>query len=364
MLKIGIVGLPNVGKSTLFKALTREQVNIANFPFATIDPNVGIVKVPDKRLDLLAEMSKSRKIVPAAIEFVDIAGLVKGAHEGAGLGNQFLARIREVDAIVEVVRSFENSDIIHVDGSINPKRDIETIQLELVMADLQTVNKHLQKNEKDLKAGVKKAQEEKMILEKIKNALESGEMATKANLPDSELEIIKDLHLLTLKPFIFIFNVSSQKIPITQQEHKIELELKFEAEIADMSEEDAKEFISLRDISRREKNESHLDDLIVAAYKTLNLITYFTTGEDETRGWTIEAGSTAPKAGSAIHTDFEEKFIKAEVINWQKLLECGSTSTASSGQSNCWGSARAKGALRVEGRDYVVCDGDVIEFKI
>lgn len=343
MLKIGIVGLPNVGKSTLFKALTREQVNIANFPFATIDPNVGIVKVPDKRLDLLAEMSKSRKIVPAAIEFVDIAGLVKGAHEGAGLGNQFLARIREVDAIVEVVRFFENSDIIHVDGSINPKRDIETIQLELSMADLQTVNKHLQKNEKDLRAGVKKAQEEKMVLEKIKNVLEAGELAVKANLPDSELEIIRDLHLLTLKPFIFVFNIFSQKIPITQQGHKIELDLKFEAELAEMEEVEAKEF----------KNESHLDDLIVAAYKTLNLITYFTTGEDETRGWTVEAGSAAPKAGAAIHTDFEEKFIKAEVINWQKLLECGS-----------WANARAKGILRAEGRDYIVCDGDIIEFKI
>lgn len=353
MLKIGIVGLPNVGKSTLFKALTREQVNIANFPFATIDPNVGIVKVPDKRLDLLAEMSKSRKIVPAAIEFVDIAGLVKGAHEGAGLGNQFLARIREVDAIIEVVRSFENSDIIHVDESINPERDVETIQLELVMADLQTVNKHLQKNEKDLRAGIKKAQEEKMILEKIKNALEAGEMATKANLPDSELEIIKDLHLLTLKPFIFIFNVSAQKT-IKAPSQAIELDLKFEAELTEMSESEAKEF----------KNESMLDNLIVLAYKTLNLITYFTTGEDETRGWTIEAGSTAPIAGSAIHTDFEEKFIKAEVINWQKLLECGSPSTVSSGQSNCWANARQKGLLRVEGRDYIVCDGDVIEFKI
>lgn len=342
-LTIGIIGLPNVGKSTLFKALTREQVNIANFPFATIDPNVGIVKVPDKRLDLLAEMSKSRKIVPAAVEFIDIAGLVKGAHEGAGLGNQFLARIREVDAIVEVVRSFESSDIIHVDGNINPSRDIETIQLELAMADLQTVNKHMLKNEKDLKAGIKKAQEEKMILEKIKSALEAGEMATKTNLPDSELEIIKDLHLLTLKPFIFVFNISSQKIPITQQGHKIELDLKFESELAAMEEDEAKEF----------RNESHLDDLIVAAYKTLNLITYFTTGEDETRGWTIKASSTAPKAGAAIHTDFEQKFIKAEVINWQKLLECSS-----------WNSAREKGLLRVEGRDYLVCDGDVIEFKI
>lgn len=341
-LKIGIIGLPNVGKSTLFKALTREQVNIANFPFATIDPNIGIVKVPDERLEMLAKMSKSKKIIPAAIEFVDIAGLVKGAHEGAGLGNQFLARIREVDAIVEVVRSFDDLDIIHVDESINLERDIETIQLELAMADLQTVNKHLQKNEKDLRAGIKKAQEEKMVLEKIKNILETGELATEANIPDSELEIIKNLHLLTLKPFIFVFNVSSQKT-LKVPTQGIELDLKFEAELAEMSETEANEF----------KNESYLSDLIVSAYKTLNLITYFTTGEDETRGWTVEAGSTVPKAGATIHTDFEDKFIRAEVINWQKLLECGS-----------WSLAREKGLLRIEGRNYVVCDGDVIEFKI
>src|SRR3989344_8219771 len=356
MLKIGIVGLPNVGKSTFFKALTREQVNIANFPFATINPNIGIVKVPDNRLNLLAEMSKSQKIVPAAVEFVDIAGLVKGAHEGAGLGNQFLARIREVDAIVEVVRSFEDPDIIHVDGDISPQRDIETIQLELAMADLQTVNKHLVKNvslmdisrreKKDLK-NYRRTEEEKIILEKIKFVLEAGELATKANLPDSELEIIKDLHLLTLKPFIFVFNASGKNISKSQTKG-IEIDLKFEAELAELSEEEVKEFSALGG-----KNESHLDDLIVSAYKVLNLITFFTTGEDETRGWTIEAGSTPPRAGAAIHGDFEEKFIKAEAINWQKLLECGS-----------WANARQKGLLRIEGRDYVVCDGDVIEFKI
>ena len=345
-----------MGKSTFFKALTREQVNIANFPFATINPNIGIVKVPDNRLNLLAEMSKSQKIVPAAVEFVDIAGLVKGAHEGAGLGNQFLARIREVDAIVEVVRSFEDPDIIHVDGDISPQRDIETIQLELAMADLQTVNKHLVKNvslmdisrreKKDLK-NYRRTEEEKIILEKIKFVLEAGELATKANLPDSELEIIKDLHLLTLKPFIFVFNASGKNISKSQTKG-IEIDLKFEAELAELSEEEVKEFSALGG-----KNESHLDDLIVSAYKVLNLITFFTTGEDETRGWTIEAGSTAPRAGAAIHGDFEEKFIKAEAINWQKLLECGS-----------WANARQKGLLRIEGRDYVVCDGDVIEFKI
>jgi len=347
-LKIGIVGLPNVGKSTLFKALTREKVNIANFPFATIDPNIGVVKVPDERLYRLVEMSKSKKIIPAAIEFVDIAGLVKGAHEGAGLGNQFLSHIREVDAIIEVVRAFEDPDIIHVEGNISPQRDIETVQLELAMADLQTVNKHLLKNEKDLKNGKKYAQEQKMILEKIKLVLEAGDLAIKANLQYEELNMIKDLNLLTLKLFLFVFNIKGEADHrfIASLNHKtisLALNLAFESELSDISEEDAKEF----------KNESHINDLIKSAYELLNLITYFTTGEDETRGWTIKAGWTAPQAGSAIHTDFEEKFIRAEVINWQKLLECGS-----------WSSAREKGLLRIEGKDYVVSDGDVIEFKI
>jgi len=338
-LKIGIVGLPNVGKSTLFKALTREQVNIANFPFATIDPNIGIVKVPDKRLDRLAEMAKSQKIIPAAIEFVDIAGLVKGAHEGAGLGNKFLARIREVDAIIEVVRDFEDPDIIHVEGNVNPTRDIETIQLELVMADLQTLNKHLSAIEKDVRAGQKHAQEEKIILEKIKTVLEAGDLAKKANLSDSEFDFIKNLHFLTLKSFLFVYNVSDN----SNDKNRLALNLQLEAEIAEMSEEEAKEF----------ENESRLPDLIKSAYDLLGLITYFTTGEDETRGWTIKAGWTAPQAGSAIHNDFEQKFIKAEVINWQKLLDCGS-----------WANARQNGLLRTEGKDYVVSDGDVIEFKI
>ncbi len=340
-LKIGIVGLPNVGKSTLFKALTREKVNVANFPFATIDPNIGIVKVPDERLDKLAEISKSKKIIPAAIEFVDIAGLVKGAHEGAGLGNQFLAHIREVDAIIEVVRDFEDPNIIHVEGNISPSRDIETIQLELAMADLQTLNKHLSKIEKDLKSGRKYAQEEKMILEKVKTILEAGDLAAKANLSDPELKLIKDLHLLTLKPLLFVFNISDNADKNKQQ--SIALDLQFESEIAEMNEDEAKEF----------EQSSHLPNLIKAAYDLLGLITFLTTGEDETRGWTIKAGWTAPQAGSAIHTDFEEKFIKAEVINWQKLLECGS-----------WSNARQKGLLRIEGKDYVVEDGDVIEFKI
>ena len=340
--------MPNVGKSTLFKALTREKVNVANFPFATIDPNIGIVKVPDERLDKLAEMSKSKKIIPAAIEFVDIAGLVKGAHQGAGLGNQFLAHIREVDAIVEVVRDFEDPNIIHVEGNISPSRDIETIQLELVMADLQTLNKHLSKIEKDLKSGKKSAQEEKMILEKVKTVLEAGDLAARVNLSDSELGLIKDLHLLTLKPFLFVFNVADSDTDEKSRRGAatiagIDIDLKFEAEIAEMNEDEAKEF----------KNNSKLPNLIKDAYKLLNLITYFTTGEDETRGWTIKAGQTAPEAGAAIHTDFMEKFIKAEVINWQKLLECG-----------LWSNARTKGLLQTEGKDYVVEDGDVIEFKI
>lgn len=349
--------MPNVGKSTLFKALTREKVNVVNFPFATIDPNIGIVKVPDERLYKLAEISNSKKIIPTAIEFVDIAGLVKGAHEGAGLGNQFLARIREVDAIVEVVRVFEDPDIIHVERSVSPERDIETIQLELAAADLQTVNKHLLKNEKDLKSGRKYAQEEKMILEKVKNVLLAGDLATKAALSDSELKLIKDLHLLTLKPLILVFNISDsagKNKPLGYENHpppffegwgikSVALDLQFEAEIAEMSESEAKEF----------EQSSHLPNLIKAAYNLLDLITYFTTGEDETRGWMIKAGYSAPQAGSVIHTDFEKKFIKAEVINWQKLLECDS-----------WTNARQKGLLRTEGKDYVVQDGDVIEFKI
>lgn len=346
-LKIGIVGLPNVGKSTLFKALTREQVTIANFPFATIDPNIGVVKVPDERLGLLAKISKSKKIIPAAIEFVDIAGLVKGAHEGAGLGNQFLANIREVDAIVEVVRNFEDPDIIHVEGDVSPNRDIETIKIELAIADLETVKKRLLKTEKDLKNNSKIAEEQKIILEKVKNILEAGELAAHTNLSKDELKLIKDLNLLTIKPFIFVLNTGDGNFnhpeDLGHDKVSVPINLKFEAEIAEMDEVEAKEF----------KDESRLGKLIKTAYETLGLITYFTTGEDETRGWTIKAGWSAPQAGSAIHNDFEENFIKAEVINWQKLLECGS-----------WSAAREKGMLRIEGRDYIVCDGDVIEFKI
>ena len=348
-LKIGIVGLPNVGKSTLFKALTREKVNVANFPFATINPNIGIVKVPDERLDKLAEMSKSKKIIPAAIEFVDIAGLVKGAHQGAGLGNQFLAHIREVDAIVEVVRDFEDPNIIHVEGNVSPSRDIETIQLELAMADLQTLNKHLSKIEKDLKSGRKYAQEEKMIIEKVKTVLEAGDLATKVTLSDSELGLIKDLHLLTLKPLLFVFNISdntNKNKQLGYVNHKIKsvaLDLQFEAEIAEMSEDEAKEF----------ERESRLPSVIKSAYELLGLITFFTLVSDEAHSWAIKAGLTAPQAGSVIHTDFENKFIRAEIINWKKLLESGS-----------WPNARTKGILRTEGKDYVVENGDVIEFKI
>lgn len=332
-LSIGIIGLPNVGKSTLFKALTKKQVDIANYPFCTIDPNVGVVQVPDGRVEKLAEFSHSQKIIFAAVEFVDIAGLVKGAAEGEGLGNKFLSHIREVDVIAEVVRVFENKSIIHVHNKIDPENDIGIVETELILADLETINKRAQKLEKEIKAQDKEAVKKAEIIKKLKTGLEEGKTARQCNLNEEEIKSIKDLNLLTIKPIIYVYNISETK-PESTEKDSVVLDFKLEEDILDMNDEEKKEL----------GIESGIDKLIVKAYQTLDLITFLTTGEDETRAWTIKKGSTAPEAGAAIHTDFREKFIRAEVINWEKLLVGGLTRTV--------------------GKDYIVQDGDVIEFKI
>lgn len=344
-LKVGIVGLPNVGKSTLFKALTKKQVDIANYPFCTIDPNVGVVQVPDERLQKLAEFSNSKKIVPAAVEFVDIAGLVKGAAEGEGLGNKFLAHIREVDVITEVVRVFKNDRITHVYNKIDPENDIEVIETELIIADLETVNKRMQTLEKEVRSLDKEAILKMEVVKKIKAGLEAGKPAREAGLNKEELALAKDLHLLTFKPMLYVYNISDDKnLPekLAGKNHVV-LDIKTEEDLIEMSEEDKQELGVL----------SSIDSLIVEAYNLLNLITFFTTGEDETRAWLIKKGSRAPEAGAAIHTDFKEKFIRADVINWQNLLNSG-----------LYSSAREKGLIRTEGKEYTVKDGDVIEFRI
>jgi hypothetical protein len=336
-LSIGIVGLPNVGKSTLFKALTKKQVDIANYPFCTIDPNVGVVQVPDERLQKLADFFHSKKVVPAAIEFVDIAGLVKGAAEGEGLGNKFLSHIREVDAICEVVRVFKNDNIIHVHNKIDPENDIGVIEAELILADLETATKRLGTLEKEVRSLDKEAIKKQEIVKKIKAGLEAGKPAREIVSPD-EFILVKDLQLLTFKPVIYVYNISG-----STDAPGLALDIKTEEDLMDMSEEEKKEL----------GVESNIDKLIVEAYKLLGLMTFFTTGEDESRAWTVKIGSTAPEAGAAIHTDFKEKFIRAEVINWQELLNAGS-----------YAAAREKGLIRTEGKTYVIKDGDVIEFKI
>ena len=352
---VGIVGLPNVGKSTLFKTITKKEIDISNYPFCTIDPNVGIVKVPDKRLAKLAEFSQTEKIIPTAIEFVDIAGLVKDAHKGEGLGNKFLSNIREVDMIVHIVRGFENGNIIHVGGKIDPSDDIDTINLELILADLETINKGLLKIQRDVRAGKKEAIELQNVLEKYKLALENEKFANSVELSENEKKVIKGLQLLTNKPILYVVNVNEdQKIDensiLPEIKNKLFIPIKFELDLMDLSPEEVQEFKNETDL---DENVSSLDDLVKKCYESLGLITYITTGKVETRAWTIKKDSTAPQAGSAIHSDFEEKFIRANIINWQKLLDSGSMSNAID-----------QGLLRTEGKEYIVQDGDVIEFKI
>jgi GTP-binding protein YchF len=357
-LNIGIVGLPNVGKSTLFNALTRQHVVAENYPFATIDPNVGVVAVPDERLGKLAAIEHSKKIVPTIIEFVDIAGLVKDAHKGEGLGNQFLSHIREVDAVAQVVRLFEDERVHHVENSVNGLRDIETINTELVLADLSTLQKRLATARSDAKSQDKEKLAAVAALEKMEGHLSAGNLAIRLPLAEEEQKYLSDLHLLTLKPQIYVANISGtdsaaaekllrEKIPQEMRGQVVAVDVKQEAELAEFSDEEKSAFLKEAGIA-----ESGLDKLIKAAYQTLGLITFLTTGPDETRAWTVTVGSTAPVAAGKIHTDFEKGFIKAEVIDWKKLLETGS-----------WNLAREKGWVRTEGRDYVMADGDVVFFK-
>lgn len=361
-LSIGIVGLPNVGKSTLFNALTKKGVLIANYPFATIDPSVGVVAVPDGRLDALAKMSNTQKIVPAAVEFVDIAGLVKGASEGEGLGNQFLTNIRETDAIAEVVRLFDDADIHHVHGDVDPARDIDVINLELVLADEQSAAKRLERAERDAKGNDKQIVAERDVLRKIVPALKAGKAARTVDLDEKEREVAKTFQFLTMKPILYVLNRKSGAINMDAEggERWKTLEKHLESENAQWVFVDAGVEHELSDIQGDEKAEFRrelgvssdgIDDLIRGGYRLLDLISFFTTGEKETRAWTIRRGAKAPEAGAAIHGDFRDKFIRAQVIQYDKLLEAGS-----------WAAAREKGWVRTEGKEYVVEDGDVMEF--
>ncbi len=362
-LSIAIVGLPNVGKSTLFKALTKKEVLIANYPFATIDPSVGVVAVPDIRLTRLSDMSKSEKTVPAIVEFVDIAGLVKGASEGEGLGNQFLTNIRETDAIAEVVRLFDDDDIHHVHGEVDPLRDIEVVNLELVLADQETAEKRLERVERDAKGGEKDVIAERDALRKIVPILNAGKAAREADLNDREREVVKGFHLLTMKPILYVLNRKSGAINMDAENGERWREVKnfLDASNAKYVFVDAGVENELNDVGDAERSDFRrelgvssdgVDDLIKGGYELLDLISFFTTGPDESRAWTIKRGSTAPVAGAAIHSDFRDKFIRADVIQWDKLLEVGS-----------WSASRDKGVLRTEGKEYIVLDGDVMEFK-
>ena len=362
-MKLGIVGLPNVGKSTLFNSLTKAGAESANYPFCTIDPNVGVVTVPDERLNLLGDFYKSKKVTPAVIEFVDIAGLVKGASKGEGLGNQFLANIREVDAIVHVVRCFEDSNVVHVDGSIDPLRDIETINLELVFSDLEILERRIAKVTKTARMD-KEAAKELTFLEKVKAHLEEGQLAITLETENEDEDAwLATYNLLTAKPVIYAANVAEDDIAddgannqyvqavreyaAKQNSEVFVICAQIEEEISELDEDERKMF--LEDLGL---TESGLEKLVRASYHLLGLMRFLTAGEDETRAWTIKIGTKAPQAAGKIHTDFERGFIKAEVVNYQDLLDCGS-----------YAGAREKGLVRMEGKEYVVQDGDVILFR-
>ncbi len=361
-LSVGIVGLPNVGKSTLFNALTKNSVPMENYPFCTIDPTVGVVAVPDSRLETLSSISGSTEIIPAIIEFVDIAGLVKGASAGEGLGNKFLANIRETDMIAEVVRIFEDSDVHHVSGGVDPLGDIEVINLELIMADAETVSKRLGNLERDVKRGDKSALVEKDALQRLLAHLDAGHLANSLGLTDEELALIKGLHLLTMKQFLYICNKKQDSFNLDEQDDDRWQELLefFEKTGSEYVVVDAGMEHELKDLNDEEKNEfrreygaqgSGVEALIRACYHRLGLMSYFTTGEKETRAWTVPIGSTGPEAGAAIHTDFQTKYIRAQVVTFEDLVATGSKAAA-----------REQGKLRTEGKEYIVQDGDVIEF--